>query len=175
MPDQIPDLREFSNDKNIVLEELINLLTAPPSLDQKRKQQALDSLTKKLTKKPLDQIANLINVFKQDERQTTPPQYLPATERDIQQYGGSITPVPFDNKPDLPLGTKIVGNEIVNAIAPWKFSKLLAGGSTIGAVKNLGLQELLQLLIPQLTKNYKDLSKTLLEQSNQEKLVNFMR
>ena len=75
MPGQEPDLREFSNDKNIALEELINLLTSPPSLDQKRKQQSLDSLTQK----PLDinQLANLINVFKQDERQTTSPQYLP--------------------------------------------------------------------------------------------------
>lgn len=173
MPGQEPDLREFSNDKNIALEELINLLTAPASLDQKRKQQSLDSLTQK----PLDinQLANLINVFKQDERQTTSPQYLPATERDKQQNGGSITPIPFDNKPGLPLGTKIAGNEVATAIAPWKLNKLLAGGSSVGAAKNLGLQELLQLLIPQLTKNYKDLPKTLLEQSNQEKFVNFMQ
>lgn len=173
MPGQEPDLREFSNDKNIALEELISLLISPASLDQKRKQQSLDSLTQK----PLDinQLANLINVFKQDERQTTPPQYLPATERDKQQNGGSITPVPFDNKPGLPLGTKIAGNEIATAIAPWQFNKLLAGGSSVGAAKNLGLQELLQLLIPQLTKNYKDLPKTLLKQSNQEKFVNFMQ
>lgn len=150
MPGQ-QDVRPFSNDPDISMEQLLNLLTSGPSLEQKRLQQSLQTLNKPGSKEqiyetlPLEQLNNLIQVFKQDEDNREPAQYLPATARDKAQHGGSLSIQPFDDKPRMPLGTRIAGNEVATTLGPFKAYKMLFG-STPAALKNLGFSQLLQLL-----------------------------
>ncbi len=150
MPGQ-QDVRPFSNEPDISMEQLLNLLTSGPSLEQKRLQQSLQTLNKPGSKEqidqtlPLEQLNNLIQLFKQDENNREPAQYLPATARDKQQHGGSLSIQPFDDKPRMPLGTRIAGNEVATTYGPFKANKMLFG-STPSALKNLGFSQLLQLL-----------------------------
>lgn len=182
MPGQ-QDVRPFSNEPDISMEQLLNLLTSGPSLEQKRLQQSLQTLNKPGSTEsidqtlPLEQLNNLIQLFKQDENNREPAKYLPATARDKSQHGGSLSIQPFDDKPRMALGTRIAGNEVATTYGPYKTTAMLTK-SRAGTIKNLALGQLIQTLtslMPGIAETYKNLSPVVQEQRNYQNYGDFMQ